>query len=165
MIKKYIVETLDGVTQYVQTLGASKDGVFHSVMTCVNDLQDAESALEEAYNAGFKVGKNEERERMIALFSKPLDDHKAFSWEEIGIFAKVAKNIEKQKKADEIMIGDEVQHGDSTGIVYVVGDQILSGLCTGDESFAPFQWYKEECKKTGRRFETNFRQINEEETL
>ena len=161
MIKKYIVEVLDGVTQYVQTLGASADGVFHSVMTCVNELQDAESAIEEAYNRG----KAEERERMIALFSKPLDSHKAFSWEEIGIFAKVAKNIEKQKKADEIKIGDEVQYGDSTGIVYVVGDLILSGLCTGDESFVPFQWYKEECKKTGRRFETNFRQINEEETL
>lgn len=59
MIKKYIVETLDGVTQYVQTLGASDDGVFHSVMTCVNELQDAESAIEEAYNRG----KAEERER------------------------------------------------------------------------------------------------------
>ena len=165
MIKKYIVEVLDGVTQYVQTLGASADGVFHSVMTCVNELQDAESAMKEAYNDGFKAGKKEERERLIALFSKPLDDHKAFSWEEIGIFAKVAKNIEKQKKTDEIKVGDEVQYGDSTGIVYVVGDLILSGLCTGDESFVPFQWYKEECKKTERRFETNFRQINEEETL
>ena len=60
---------------------------------------------------------------------------------------------EKQKADDEIKVGDEVQHGDSTGIVCAVGDLILSGLWTGDESFGPFQWYKEECKKTGRHFD------------
>lgn len=125
---------------------------------------DIDLIAKRAYNRGKEDGKKEERERIIAIFEKPMTDPNAFSVKELWTLARITKNIEKQKKADEIMIGDEVQHGDSTGIVYVVGDLILSGLCTGDESFVPFQWYKEECKKTGRRFETNFRQINEEET-
>jgi len=151
MIKKYIVETLDGVTQYVQTLGASDDGVFHSVMKCVNELQDADSAIEEAYNRG----KAEERERMIALFSKPLDDHKAFSWEEIGIFAKLAKNLEKQKRADVVSVGDEVKFksSGSTGIVYEMNRGILKGVRNDIVCFMTFEWHKSECEKTGRRFE------------
>ena len=125
---------------------------------------DIDLIAERAYNRGKEEGKKEERERIIAIFAKPMNDPNAFSVKELWTLARITKNIEKQKKPDEIMIGDEVQHEDSTGIVYVVGNQILSGLCTGDESFAPFQWYKEECKKTGRRFETSFRQINEEQT-
>ena len=60
---------------------------------------------------------------------------------------------EKQKADDEIKVGDEVQHGDSTGIVYDAGDLIISGLLTDDGPFVPFQWYKQECKKTGRHFD------------
>lgn len=125
---------------------------------------DIDLIAKRAYNRGKEDGKKEERERIIALFAKPMNDPNAFSVKELWTLARITKNIEKQKKADEFVYGDEVEHGGSRGIVYAVGDQILEGLRTDDGPFVPFQWYKPECKKTGRRFQVCVEPLTEEVT-
>lgn len=57
------------------------------------------------------------------------------------------------KEKDEIRVGDEVKTGDSTGIVYMVADEKIYGVCNNTPYFIPFEWYVSLSHKTGRHFD------------
>ena len=134
-MSKYIIDTDKHMSQF--------DGI---IMTTVSGLEDAEKALEDAYQRGFEDGK--------VVNDKGCE---GCLWEGSRVVACTnCCNAYKNKwiaKDDKIEVGDEVIYNGTTKCIVVrpEDDERYASLIDSDGTH--YSADHRECKKTGRHFD------------